>query len=766
MSGNPSKKIHLIGIGGIGMSGLARIYLAKGHAVQGSDVKRSPILSELEAMGARVYIGHDAAHVKGQDIVIYSTAVKETHPERAAAVELGIKVLHRSEALAALCAGKRTIAVTGTHGKTTTTGLIGMVLKEAGRDPSIVVGGIVKSFGGNACLGGGAEIVIEADESDSSFLRFSPDIAVITNAEEEHMDHFGTVEKIEAAYRKFILRLSKDGLLLGCGEDARVAGWVKEELRPAKAYGFHVSRDRIYATDILECPEGRKGVSFYAWDGYDLLGRVELQLLGRHNVLNALAAVGVGLRLNIPFSIIANALSRYEGTGRRFDVRYEDPQVMVVDDYAHHPTEIQKTLLAARSLGHRRNLVLFQPHRYSRTESFMKEFGMSFESADKIVITDIYAASEAPVEGVSGRAVAEAIRSTGHQDVSFVERNRLTRFAQDQIRPGDLIITMGAGDITEVSAELASFLRNRSLSLKTLNQDAGSDLGRIRGKVAFEEPLSRHTTLRVGGPAQIWVEPQDAEDLKLVLKICREQSLKLHLFGAGSNLLAPDEGLRGVVVGLGSPYFREVSLREGRVVARAGVPNSLFIQFALENGLGGCEFLTGIPGNVGGAIAMNAGSHGQSVQEILESTRLMAFSGEEREYLSREIPFGYRDSGIRRRVILEGTFFLPKLPREICQRKLDEYREYRQRTQDLQHPSAGCMFKNPLQHGASSGKLIEDAGFKGRRIGNAQVSPIHANFIINLGGATARDVIQLMDEVQRGVREKYQIDLESEVKIL
>jgi UDP-N-acetylenolpyruvoylglucosamine reductase len=472
------------------------------------------------------------------------------------------------------------------------------------------------------------------------------------------------------------------------------------------------------------------------------------------------------LRLNIPFSIIANALSRYEGTGRRFDVRYEDPQVMVVDDYAHHPTEIQKTLLAARSLGRRRNLVLFQPHRYSRTGSFLKEFGASFESADKIVITDIYAASEAPLEGVSGRAVAEAIRDAGHRDVSFVERNRLTRFAQDQIQSGDLIITMGAGDITEVSAELASSLKNRSLSLKTPNGDAGSDLSRIRGKVAFEEPLSKHTTLRVGGPAQIWIEPQDDEDLKLALKICRDQSLKLHLFGAGSNLLAPDEGLRGMVVGLGSPYFREMSLREGRVVARAGVPNSLFIQFALENGFGGCEFLTGIPGNVGGAIAMNAGSHGQSVQEILESTRLMAFSGEEREYLNREIPFGYRDSGIRRRVILEGTFLLPKLPREICQRKLDEYRDYRQRTQDLQHPSAGCMFKNPLRHGASSGKLIEDAGFKGRRIGNAQVSPIHANFIINLGGATARDVIQLMDEVQRGVREKYQIDLESEVKIL
>ncbi|HXV19045.1 MAG TPA: Mur ligase domain-containing protein, partial [Candidatus Omnitrophota bacterium] len=272
MSGTPVKKIHLIGIGGIGMSGLARIYLAQGHAVQGSDVKRSPILSELEAIGARIFIGHDAAHVHGQDVVIYSTAVKETHPERAAAAALGIKVLHRSEALAALCAGKRTIAVTGTHGKTTTTGLIGMVLKEAGRDPSIVVGGIVKSFGGNACLGKGAEIVIEADESDSSFLRFSPDVAVITNAEEEHMDHFGTVEKIEAAYRKFILRLPKDGYWLGCGEDARVAGWVREEMRPAKAYGFHVSRDRIYATDILECPEGRKGVSFYVWDGYDLLG--------------------------------------------------------------------------------------------------------------------------------------------------------------------------------------------------------------------------------------------------------------------------------------------------------------------------------------------------------------------------------------------------------------------------------------------------------------------------------------------------------------
>jgi len=748
--------VHLIGIGGIGMSGLARMYLAQGYSVRGSDVKHTEILSELEKLGVKVLIGHDSAYVNGADVVIYSSSIPENHPERAEARKKGMKMIHRSEALARICEGKVTIAVTGTHGKTTTTALVGMVLKEAGRDPSVVVGGLVKSFGGNAHVGKGPEIVIEADESDSSFLNFSPAMEIITNAEEEHMDHFKTKERMEAAYRDFLRRLPPDGEWFGCAEDEGVVRLAGEKIRPSVLYGFDCARCDFYATDIVECPKGRRGVSFAAWEGPRRLGRVEMKIVGRHNVLNALAAVGVGQRLGIPFETIAAALGKYEGASRRFDVKYEDDAFLVVDDYAHHPTEIQKTLEAAKALGKKRIVALFQPHRYSRTEAFLDAFGKSFVDADKLFVTDIYAASETPRPDVSGDRVFEAVQKAGHKDVTFVRRAELAASVSKAIKPGDLVIALGAGDIYEVAKELSDFLKKR-----VLHHFSG-----VQGRVIGGEPLSRHTTLKVGGPAEFWIEPEDTEDLKKVLAICQENRIPVTIFGSGSNILPSDEGLKGAVIHLAAPYFKKIWTEGGRIIARAGVPNSLFIQYALEQGFGGCEFLLGIPGCVGGAVAMNAGSHGQSIDAFLRTVSVMGLDGRERVLKKDEVPFSYRSSGIKDAVIVEGEFLLPGRPREEVLRLLDEYKEYRRRTQDLTHASAGCMFKNPLNSARSSGKLIEDAGLKGKRVGNAQVSEIHANFIINLGGATSGDVRYLMEEVRETVKKRFHVDLETEVKIL
>ncbi len=748
------KRIHLIGIGGIGMSGIARMFLLMGYAVQGSDLKETEILSDLERLGIRVFVGHDAAHLKDADLVVYSSSIDASHPELSFAVKNGLKILHRAEALAEICKGKYTIAVTGTHGKTTTTALIGMVLKEADRDPSIVVGGLVGSFGGNAYYGRGREIVIEADESDSSFLKFSPDLEVITNIEEEHMDHFETAEKIEAAYRDFVRRLPGDGLWLGCGEDPRIERLAAEKNRSVVLYGTK-KKFGLYATDIVECPDGRRGVKFKAWRGAILLGEIQMKLIGRHNVLNALAALGAGLHLGVDFPVIARALGKYEGAGRRFDVRYEDKRFMIVDDYAHHPTEIQKTLAAAKALKKKRIVVLFQPHRYTRTAALMNEFGRSFFDADRLIVTDIYAAGENPVSpDVSGEKVLETIRSAGHKDVIFVKRSEVLQKVQNELLPGDLFIAMGAGDIYQITAELSDIFKSLDL------------FKNVRGRVIPGEPLSKHTTLKVGGPAKVWIEPESDEDLKNVLRICRENCLRILMFGAGSNLLPPDEGVKAVVLHLGASYFKKIWLEGERIVARAGALNSLFIQFMLEHGFGGCEFLLGIPGSIGGSIAVNAGSHKQSIDTYLESVRLLSSSGEEKILQKNEIPFGYRSSGLSDSVIVEGVFCLPACAREDSQKKLDEYRNYRAATQDLWHASAGCMFKNPLNSAYSSGKLIEDAGLKGRRIGNAQVSEKHANFIINLGGASARDVLSLIEEVQSTVKQKWGVELETEVKVI
>lgn len=751
-------------MGGIGMSGIAYMYLSMGHPVQGSDIKKNKVLGQLAEMGAKVFIGHDASHVSGADIVVYSSSIAPDHPERVAAQKAGVLLLHRAEALALLCKDKFTIAVAGTHGKTTTTALIGMILKDAKRDPSIVVGGMVSFFSGNACFGEGKEMVIEADESDSSFLKFSPDIEVITNIEEEHMDHFSDVEAVEKAFEAFVKRMGRKGFLVGCAEDERAAKLVAKNSKRASGYGFKKNGDGLYAQNITECPGGRRGVEFEVWKGDTCLGVVRLKIMGSHNVLNSLAALTVGLRLGVDFPTAAAALERYEGAARRFDVKYEDEDFWVVDDYAHHPTEIRKTLAAAKALKRNRIVAVFQPHRYSRTQRFLNDFATSFFDVDKFIVTDIYGAGEKVVEGLSAHQITDLARQYGHKDAVFIERSHLTDVLSKEIKKGDLVMLLGAGDVCEVSDELSHYLKNqRTVSAKS---DLSNPFRHFKGKVLIHEPLAKHTTLKVGGPVDFWIEPQDKEELGEALRICRASAIPVQILGLGSNVLAPDEGIEGAVIHLGSPYFREVSEREGKIIARGGVPNSVFIPFAVERGYGGCEFLLGVPGSIGGSVVMNAGSHGASVDEFLESVLFMDMNGVTRTIQKKDIQFHYRSSDLKHGFVIEAQFAFPKKPIGETQAKLNEYREYRQKTQDLFHPSAGCMFKNPKDAGCSSGKFIDDAGLKGKRVGNAQISEKHGNFIINLGGATAQDILSLMEMARTEVKRQFGVELESEVKIL
>lgn len=754
----PKKSIHFIGMGGIGMSGIARMYLSLGHAVQGSDVRSNEILAELERMGARVLIGHAPSNIEGANLVVYSSSIKENHPERLAAKEKGVEIVHRADALAELCRGKFTIAIAGTHGKTTTTALVGVILKEAMRDPSVVVGGVVGIFGGNACPGRGPEIVIEADESDASFLKFSPDIEVITNIEKEHLDHYGTVEKMEEAFHSFVQRLSPGGIWIGCAEDAQVLKMAQELSQKAIFYGFDPAKAEYHATDVVECPEGERGSRFTAWHGKDRLGVVQLKIMGLHNVLNSLAAIAVADRLGVAFEYTQKALVSYEGAGRRFDVKYENADYLIVDDYAHHPTEIQKTLLGARGLNRKRVIAIFQPHRYTRTQALLQEFGSSFFSADKLVITDIYSAGEAPIEGVTGRAVAESAQKAGHPDAVYVERAGLVEWAKKEIRKGDLVLLMGAGDISQAASDLGHYFKN----IVGENFFQG-----LRGKVLRGETLSRHTSLKIGGPADFWIEPEDAEDLSKALSLAKKAGLSVNILGAGSNTLADDRGVAGAVIHLSAPYFKEIALKENnRLWARTGLVNTMLIQYGVDHGLGGFEFLSGIPGNLGGSIAMNAGSHQSSVEDFLESIKVMTFDGETKQLTRKEIPFRYRSSGLKNLVILEAVFNFPLKNKEEVMAKLEEYRGYRSKTQDLWRASAGCMFKNPVEAGCSAGKLIDDAGLKGFAVGKARVSEKHANFIVNTGGATAEEVCALIEKVRQTVKEKFKIDLETEVKVL
>jgi UDP-N-acetylmuramate--alanine ligase len=426
--------------------------------VSGSDLADGDTLRRLERLGAKVTAGpHDAATVDPDvDVLVISSAVAFANPEVLRARELKIPVIQRAEMLAELMRMKSGIAVAGTHGKTTTTSLVGAVLREAGRDPTVVVGGKVRTLGTNARLGQGVYLVAEADESDGSFLMLSPIYAIVTNIDPEHLDYFGDMEKVKAAYLQFVSRVPFYGLAVLCIDNVNVRAMLPKMNKRYVTYGTAPDADwqaRGLRIDGME-------TSFEVWRGERRLGPVRLHMPGRHYALNALAAIAVADDLGIPWRIAAHALEEFGGVHRRFEVRGEERDILVVDDYGHHPEEIRVTLRAAREGFARRLVVAFQPHRYSRTRDLFDEFLSVFDDADVLLLTDIYPAGEDRIDGVSGEGLYQALKRRGHLDVRFVPaRERLTEALLEAVRPGDLVITLGAGDVYKCADELLASLR-------------------------------------------------------------------------------------------------------------------------------------------------------------------------------------------------------------------------------------------------------------------------------------------------------------------
>jgi UDP-N-acetylmuramate--alanine ligase len=451
-------RIHLIGIGGAGMSGIAEVLLNMGYQVSGSDLKRSEVTDRLVRLGGRVFVGHHASNVEGADVVVFSTAVKDDNAELRAASAAGLPVIGRAEMLAELMRMKYGIAVGGSHGKTTTTSLIASVLARGGLDPTIVVGGRLHAIGSNARLGHGQFLVAEADESDGSFLRLSPALSVITNIDHEHMDHYTRMEELRQAFLYFANRVPFYGVSVLCGDDPRVREILPKVVKRTIVYGTS-DEAQVRASDVrLEPDRSRFHVHAFGSDR----GEIELQLTGHHNVLNALAAVAVGLELEIAFAHVAEALAGFGGVARRFELRGEAAGVRVIDDYAHHPTEIRATLAAARTAGSR-VLAIFQPHRYSRTASLRKEFGQAFGDAARVWVLDVYAAGEAPLPGIGGRTVVESAHEAGARHVEFAETSdQAVRAALDEARSGDLLLVMGAGDVWKLADDLLDGLRRQA----------------------------------------------------------------------------------------------------------------------------------------------------------------------------------------------------------------------------------------------------------------------------------------------------------------
>jgi len=453
------QQIHFVGIGGAGMSGIAEVLVNMGYRVTGSDLKRSEAVERLATLGAKVFIGHDGTHIEGAHVVVYSSAVAKDNVEVQAARQRGIPVIPRAEMLAELMRLKYGIAVAGTHGKTTTTSMVAAVLSEGGFDPTVVVGGRVHGLGANARLGQGEFLVAEADESDGSFLKLSPAMAVVTTVDAEHLDYYPSIDAIREAFLQFVNKVPFYGAVVLCLDQPNIQLMIPRVEKRLLSYGLESGAELTARRVALAGLTSR----FEVLHRGRVLGECRLQVPGAHNVLNALAAIAVGLDLEIPFATMAKALAGFSGVQRRFQVKGEAQGVLLVDDYGHHPAEIRATLAAAKAAFDRRVITVFQPHRYTRTLHLRQEFLTAFYQADVLLVMDIYPAGEPPIPGVNARDLAEGIAAHGHREVVYLgsDRGAVLDYLCENTRPGDLVLTLGAGDVGQLGGEFLTRLNTR-----------------------------------------------------------------------------------------------------------------------------------------------------------------------------------------------------------------------------------------------------------------------------------------------------------------
>ena len=742
--------IHLIGVAGSGMSGIAALLLELGHDVRGSDKARTLETERLAQLGLRFFSPHRAEDADNVDLIIFSSAIKEDNPILADARARKIPAIRRAEALAAIMLGKRGIIIAGMHGKTTTAAMAAHVLRGGGLHPSHYVGAEIPILGSNAHWDArGGFFVAEGDESDGTLQLFQPEHALVLNVEEEHLDFYRDLAAIEAVFRKLLARTK--GTVFFCADDPH-ATRICEPHEQAISYGFAESA-QYRATD-LELHDF--AATFCVHRGGEKLGDATLSVPGKHNVSNALGVIALATELGIPFEKIAKSLGTFRHARRRFEIKYQSERFLLVDDYAHHPTEIRATLATAKSAGRKRVLTMFQPHRYSRTKALRFEFGGAFDDADHVVITDVYPASEPALPGITGQTIADAISQHGHRAVSYQPRlDRLHGDVGQMILDGDLVLSLGAGNVHEQLARLAAEL----VIAEKLKEIVGAE-----GEVRLSEPLAKHTTLRVGGPAQFWVEPRTEEALAKLIQFCRRENLPLFVIGRGSNLLVRDGGIRGVVVHPSGGHFDKIDTSGLEVTAGVGAKLKQIAYAGKTAGIGGFEWMEGIPGSVGGGLRMNAGAVGVQTFDQVVRVRYLDREGVAHEKTPAELEVHYRHvPSLEENFAVSAVFRGKKSSTQEIVRRLDESQEKRRTTQPAAK-SAGCIFKNP--NGCPAGKLVDELGLKGWQVGDARVSEVHGNFIVNEGAATANEVLELIGQIQATARRERGIELETEVQIV
>ncbi len=743
-------RVHLLGVSGSGMSGIAALLLDLGHQVSGSDRVGTQETARLERLGLRFHLQHREEDARDAELVVYSSAIKNENPILAAALASGKPTARRAEALAAIMQGKRGIIIAGMHGKTTTSAMTAHVLREGGLHPSHYVGAEIPILGTNAHWDArGDYFVAEGDESDGTLRFFQPEHALILNVEEEHLDFYSDMAAIDAVFNQLLDQTR--GHIIYCADDKHAVRLCAD--RPgAISYGFAANAD--YRGADLELQNFAS--VFCAFHQGEQLGEAILNVPGRHNVSNALGVIALATELGVPFAKIAASLRHFQHARRRFEIKYSSERFLLVDDYAHHPTEIRATLATAKSVGRNRVLAMFQPHRYSRTQALRKEFGSAFADADRVFISDVYPASEAPIPGVTGQMIVDEVTAQGHRGAVYQPRlNRLHSDLGALIAPGDMVLSLGAGNIHDQLALLAADLVIAE-KLKDIVGEAG--------EVLLYEPLAKHTTLRVGGPAQFWVEPRTEAAFAELIRYCRQENLPLFVIGRGSNLLVRDGGIRGVVAHPSGGEFDRVEVKGEEITAGVGAKLKQVAYAGKGAGIGGLEWMEGIPGEVGGALRMNAGAMGVETFDNVVSVRFLDGEGQPHVRKPDELEVNYRHvPSLTKNYAVSAVFRGMPAAREEIARRLQESQEKRRSSQPAA-ASAGCIFKNP--GACPAGKLVDELGLKNSRVGNARVSDVHGNFLVNDGGATAVEMLELIERIKQTARDQRGIELETEVQIV
>ena len=743
-------KIHLVGVAGSGMSGLAALLLELGHEVSGSDKASTVETDRLQRLGLCFHQNHRADDASAADLVVFSSAIKIDNPILVSAYDSGKPAVRRAEALAAIMQGKRGIIIAGMHGKTTTSAMAAHVLREAGLHPSYYVGAEIPILGSNAHWDPRGEyFVAEGDESDGTLRCFHPEHVVVLNIEEEHLDFYVDLVAIEKVFAQLIEQTT--GTVFFNADDVNTARLCAQR-KSAVSYGF--SENAHYrGTDI----DLRDFASvFCVYFRGKQLGEAVLNVPGRHNIHNAIGVIALANELGVPFEKIAASLLKFEHARRRFEIKYASDRFLLVDDYAHHPTEIRATLKTAKSTRRKRVLTMFQPHRFSRTKALCYKFGGAFDDADRVVVTDIYAASEEPIPEISGQTIAAEIARHGHRGVSYQPRFEwVHRDVGNMLDSGDLILSMGAGNIHEQISILAADL----VIAEKLKAIIGEE-----GHVRLYEPLSKHTTLRVGGPARFWVEPRNENMFAELIRFCRYESLPLFVIGRGSNLLVRDGGILGVVVHPCGGDFDKIEVDGSEITAGVGAKLKEVAYAGKAAGIGGLEWMEGIPGAVGGGLRMNAGAMGSQTFENVVRVRYLDSEGNPHTKSRHELDVHYRNFPLlENNFAVSAVFRGQPAPAEEIAQKLHASQEKRRTSQPIAK-SAGCIFKNPQN--CSAGQLVEELGLKNSGVGKARVSEVHGNFIVNDGGATAAEMLELIEKIKSVARTQRGIELETEVQIV